>query len=297
MTLAHLPKIEFLEIMSPMNLVRILFFLLLCSKLFASDNVIYDDDNRFEANAHPDSRLREISDSVAAMVLPFRLVNDGDFFRLQTGTLKSRGICEAERFSGQTVLAGCTGFLISEDILVTAGHCITHKFDCQKFKWVFDFKITESNIIDRIPKKNVFSCEHIISREKNDEAMLDYAVIKLDRPVPGRRALPFRREGIISKDANLAVIGFPAGLPMKIAGGGIIRDNSFINFFRTNLDAFGGNSGSPVINTRTGVVEGILVRGEADFVKDEEQNCLMARHCSKDLCRGEDVTRMTSVAF
>ena len=56
-------------------------------------------------------------------------------------------------------------------------------------------------------------------------------------------------------------------LPRKYAGGqtSIVRENNNSDYFQANLDAYGGNSGSAVINAETHEVEGILVRGSYDF--------------------------------
>lgn len=45
------------------------------------------------------------------------------------------------------------------------------------------------------------------------------------------------------------------------------------DFFMASLDAFVGNSGSPVFNKETGLVEGILVEGAEDFKEDPELLC------------------------
>jgi len=64
-----------------------------------------------------------------------------------------------------------------------------------------------------------------------------------------------------------------------------------------NLDTFGGNSGSAVFNAETGEVEGILVRGENDYVWSDENGsrCRVPQQCTNDACRGEDVTRITNI--
>ncbi len=89
------------------------------------------------------------------------------------------------------------------------------------------------------------------------------------------------------------MIGHPTGIPTKVAGGAFVRDNSNDKFFVANLDTFGGNSGSAVVNSETGVVEGILVRGENDYVT--EGGCSVPQVCTMDGCRGEDVTRITNI--
>jgi len=61
------------------------------------------------------------------------------------------------------------------------------------------------------------------------------------------------------------------------------------------LDTFKGNSGGPVINAKTGLVEGIVVRGEKDKEKDNENKCFRLKRCKDDECRGEDITRISQV--
>ena len=122
---------------------------------------------------------------------------------------------------------------------------------------------------------------------------LDWAVVRLDRRVTGHRPAPVRRRRRVGQGAKVHVIGHPVGLPAKVAGGAIVRDNTPSPFFVANLDTYGGNSGSPVFNSRTHRVEGILVRGERDFVS--RGNCTVSFVCPTTGCRGEDVTRITKL--
>ena len=61
------------------------------------------------------------------------------------------------------------------------------------------------------------------------------------------------------------MIGFPSGLPCKVAANAKVSQNTDTFVFTGNLDTYGGNSGSPVFNLTTHEVEGILVRGGEDF--------------------------------
>jgi hypothetical protein len=68
------------------------------------------------------------------------------------------------------------------------------------------------------------------------------------------------------------------GLPAQFAGGGTVRDNRYRAVFVENLDAYPGNSGSPVFNSTTHVVEGLQVRGKKNsFVK--QGDCFVSRVC------------------
>ena len=73
-----------------------------------------------------------------------------------------------------------------------------------------------------------------------------------------------------------------------------MRDNSPSGHFVANLDAYGGNSGSPVFNSDTHEVEGVLVRGDTDFVL--QGGCRVSLVCPTTGCRGEDCTRVTEFA-
>ncbi len=90
------------------------------------------------------------------------------------------------------------------------------------------------------------------------------------------------------------VIGHPAGLPTKVSGGAKVRDAGPTGHFVANLDTYGGNSGSAVFNAKTGLIEGILVRGEIDYTW--RGGCKVSNTCADDGCRGEDVTKISALS-
>ena len=127
------------------------------------------------------------------------------------------------------------------------------------------------------------------SRSPNVDDGTDWALVQLDRPVTGHKPLKVRTTGKIGDKQSLFVIGHPTGLPQKYAPRAKVRDNTPAAFFVANLDTYGGNSGSPVFNSSNRVVEGILVRGESDFVSNG--SCFVSLVCPTTGCRGEDVMR------
>jgi V8-like Glu-specific endopeptidase len=258
-------------------------------------DVIYGQDNRQDVIESQDSALVELSKSTAAMISSDNLKTSKGEIRIQAQTLQERGICANERFSKQMAAANCSGFLVAPNILVTAGHCIKSEKDCKSYNWVFDYKVdfAEQGVVT-VPKSSVYTCKRIISQSLDQTTKDDYAVIELSRKVTNRRPLSFRRKGKIEVGTALAVIGHPTGLPTKIADGANVRALQ-TKFFVANLDTYGGNSGSAVFNTKTGEVEGILVRGENDYVYDYNLGCQISNVCTNDGCRGEDVTYITNI--
>jgi V8-like Glu-specific endopeptidase len=177
--------------------------------------------------------------------------------------------------------------LVSPDTVVTAGHCARTQESCVTTSFVFGFKLTEPGLQPHaVPSDHVYSCQtlvHSVSLLTGE----DFAVIKLDRPVTVADPLPLRLTGVISPGAGLRVVGHPSGLPVKIAGGAVVREVKD-QYLVANLDTYGGNSGSAVFNEESGEVEGILVRGEMDY--ETQGNCRVSKRCASSGCRGEDVT-------
>lgn len=259
------------------------------------EKVVYGDDNRVDVYESSNPLFKALASSTAAMISNSSLKSSGNTVTINGGTLQGDGICFDERFAKQMTAASCSGFLVAPNLLVTAGHCIQNMADCESYSWVFDYSnINGETTSWSIDKKNVFSCVEIVSRALNDGTDNDYALVRLDR-VADRTPLKFRKDGLIEKKSGLVVIGHPSGLPTKIADGAFIRSNKNKYYFQTNLDTFGGNSGSAVINIKSGEVEGILVRGERDYILDSTQNCYRSKICKMDECRGEDVTRITNI--
>jgi V8-like Glu-specific endopeptidase len=194
--------------------------------------------------------------------------------------------CPGTRYTTQPNPSMCSGFLIAPDLIVTAGHCVEIENMCNEYRWVFDFNVDEQSQTAGIDVKaeNIYKCKKVVSHALSSLLNLDYAVIQLEKVVTGREPVEINTSRIADTQSVL-VIGNPSGLPTKVADNANVRTNTHPFYFTTNLDTFSGNSGSAVFNADTGSVEGILVRGEEDYVPNY----------ASDACRGEDVSRMTSI--
>lgn len=266
-------------------------------------NIVYGEDNRLEPYEASYTR-KSIGKSTAAMVKKLKMVDLGEHIMLPPKTIASSiNLCENEKFYDQPSSSVCSGFLIGPDVLVTAGHCVKNEEDCENFAWVFDYEVkNDSKRVDIItPKKNIYSCKKLVESklEGSKENSRDYAVIKLDRVVQNRAPLNYRKKGSLQKGNEIYVIGYPSGLPQKIAGGAEVTTNTSKHFFEANLDTFGGNSGSAVFNSSTNLVEGILVRGATDYKRDEQNKCTAVNRVDADIegkaTLGESVSRITDI--
>lgn len=252
-----------------------------------SARVIYGQDNRVDVVDYPESQFRNYAQSVAGMVPSFRLHLDRNGqYRFPLITLaQGTRVCSDEQFADQYVLPRCSSFLIAPDLLLTAGHCFVSEDDCQRSQFVFEYL----DGMRTLEKDQVYSCAEVVQSELSESRtrLRDYAIVRLDRPVEGREPLEIRTSGRARIGTPLVVIGHPSGLPQKISDGAKIRrmNSKEIrrpfstllkkrDYFNADLDTFRGNSGSPVFNHRTGLVEGIIVQGEEDYFFDREDNCM-----------------------
>jgi hypothetical protein len=197
-------------------------------------------------------------------------------------------LCAGEPFATQPALSACSGVLIAQDLVLTAGHCTN---GCGDLRFVFDYELTSSGTLPTLTQDDVYRCDTTVA-EHDSSSGLDYSILHLTRPVVGRDPTPIRAAtDPISPGTDLLMSGYPWRMPLKIADNAAVRSHHPSGtHFVTNLDAFRGNSGSGVFDATSKDLLGILVRGDADFVF--EQTCYSWNRCPEDGCRGEDVVHV-----
>ncbi|WP_127718052.1 serine protease [Halobacteriovorax sp. HLS] len=283
----------------------------------ATEKVAYGEDNRIDVVDSRNNFRKNLAKSTATQIpnKNLTLSEDGQKYALANTTLADfmprlswgTPLCEGEKFGKQLAIGNCSGFLVGDKYLVTAGHCMTSQDDCDGSKWAFDYKKGEVEDLEMEASK-IYSCKTIIKQDLNGSTQMDYALIELDRAVTDREPLKYRKEGEIKVGEGVVVIGSPSGLPLKIAGDSTVQSNDTESHFSADLDTFGGNSGSAVFNATSGEVEGILVRGAKDYAtvtrtKEDGSSyrCMTVNFCEDGVsgysCGGEDVTKITNVGI
>lgn len=264
----------------------------------AIPKVIYGEDNRVDVSDSNNPLFIKLAMSTAAQIDKSKLTIRGSDAILSFESLENgMGVCPTEKFAAQNSIARCSGFLIAKDLLVTAGHCVRSQQECDKYSWVFDYREGEVND-GKLPSSSVYSCKKILRQALDPISEADYALIQLDRKVKDRKPLKFRKNGSPSVGDELVVIGHPSGLTTKISDGAKVIENSADQYVLTDLDTYGGNSGSAVFNATSGAIEGILVRGARDYVYDWQQGCYVSNVCESvggAGCEGEEVSRISKV--
>lgn len=202
----------------------------------------------------------------------------------------AKNLCAEERFKNEPVIADCSGFLISSDVVVTAGHCLKQIDDCKKISWVFE--LNDTKIIDRetveFPSHLVYSCSSVLKFDPK----LDVAIMRLDRKVTGREPLARSNSTRVDVGTRVAIMGNPSKIPTKISLGGRVTESS-ANDFLAEVSSADGSSGSAVIDETTHNVLGFLVAGEEDWVYDRAERCYRSKICKPNQCSGETIVKLS----
>ena len=248
-----------------------------------SDEVIYGEDTRRDVYAESDAALRGLTlASSVAFVSAEHLVGDaGGNFVIASETLgDANQLCPGEAFTSQPAAATCSGILVDDQLVLTAGHCVNQDATCDDRLVVFDYAITDPARALAIGGDAVHRCKSIPLRGYGLDPggrRRDYAFVELDRPVgPARRPVPLG-PGDPAPGSALAVIGYPSGLPVKIdAGAQLLWMRPCRDYFTLSSDTFRSSSGSGVFDP-AGRLVGIFVRGSADYAYVPERGCAVAR--------------------
>lgn len=282
----------------------------LCALYQQSIKSIYGPDDRTDlfAVGGPERELiLKTADSVVAMVEASSITDNND------GTSSIHGesfgtrykLCADERFRDQTSVASCSGALVGEDLVLTAGHCIRTTAAAKSFRFIFGFRmVDEANGALRVPNRDIYPIKEIVARAETDKD--DWAIVRLERSVNGHPILPIARydanspqpgDRKIPDRAKVFTIGHPCGLPAKYCGNATVQNNTANEYFIADLDTYGGNSGSPVFTIRNGrhEIAGVLVRGLRDFDFLRANNCNISMRYRENEA-GESCTRTTRFA-
>jgi hypothetical protein len=254
---------------------------------------IYGVDDRKDTYEVKDANTRQLIEASLALVEKDDLHkgNDGQWHLHTTSFKEEFNLCSSETFASQPLGCFCSGVLVAPDVVATAGHCVKSSADLEHIRFVFGFRMVDADTArTTFPEKDVYHGTEVIRRRFTPDRT-DWALVRLDRPVVGRKPVKLRGSGKVKSDERVFVIGHPCGLPQKLARGARVRNNTHAAYFVANLDTYGGNSGSPVFNGGNHQLEGLLVRGQKDFVK--AGSCYVSMVYPTTGSGGEDVTRTT----
>lgn len=240
----------------------------------------------------PSSKELPLARSTAVAVLSSNLVHTSPITIDLLPNKSSDFLCHDVKYADDPSLDyACTGFLVAPDLIATAGHCMVNSGQsrnekqtyCETFSWLFDYQDDGNGHVQTVnlSTANLYECRKVVYAIHEEEPPYrDFALVQLKRPVTDRTPLVLSKQKIQPGDA-VRMIGYPLGQPAKLSRDAhILLNNISKQSFITNLDAFEGNSGSPVFNAQNEVI-GILVGGtpSESLRQDKHRTCMRYNVC------------------
>ncbi|PIK15236.1 serine protease [Halobacteriovorax sp. JY17] len=259
--------------MKPILLITaILFNAPMLSSYAKGTKMLYGQDDRYQVvNSTP------MRNSIMAQVSKSKVDLKNLKFKNFISLAKRHNLCADEKYAQEPSISECTSFVIGNDLIATAGHCLfingkNDKENCEEHLWVMNYTINS-----KLSKSDLYGCKEVIRIGADPDEYWDYAIIRLDREIKGAQKLTLTERLPILGD-NLTSIGFPLGAPMKVSPVGkyfgLEEDLPIYS-----LDLFQGNSGSPIINQNQEVFA-IHIMGPSDAIYyDSKSKCNRYNRC------------------
>lgn len=255
-------------------------------------------DSRVEVNAlNPNITahlfMLIVSNSVGMIVEKEKITKiSKDYYQLDTSTTLQMQyqLCDDVAFNKQPIVGAGTAFIVDANKMITASHVFQRPL--KDYRVVFGYEIiNKQGVVESIiPKSNIYELESMYKKQSE----LDISIFKIKGFFKGNK-LPLTLGNSIDLELkhDVYMIGYPSGLPKKVAVNAGIVKNNHSQYFYTSLDSFQGNSGSPVFDAITNKVIGVLVSGEIDYIFSG--NCYQLNSCRIPYCKGEKVIRIEEI--
>ena len=238
---------------------------------------------RLDVYQHPRETLRRraIESTLTTMSRMAVDESDPEDIRIDHARVGSPlGLCSSEPEDADLIAGGCTATLIDDDLVLTAGQCISEA-TCAEIRFVFKYQRASRSTMAPIRQDDVFRCEQVVvHRGSKGRQRARYAIVRLDRPATPRfKPVPLRLTDIsLARGQNVAVIGNTAGRPTRIDSlARVYRRKTGRHFFRLSTQAC-GQAGSAVYETDSYSLAGILIGGGRSY-KNVTSECAPVNRC------------------
>lgn len=234
---------------------------------------IFGEDDRYEVH-QASAEIRTLAESTAVLFPSAGVAIHAASVTLRTARYGTAARLSAgQKFSDQPVGGFCSASLVGSDILLTAGHCLDI-FPCERIAVVFGFAVDPLTLkVPATRPQDVYRCaetlgKHVdqgyqtfdgdMSKATSTFRTGDWALLRLDRPVEGRRPLGLRFGWKPGPDSRVFAIGYPLSLPAKVTAPKPLRSLQYEGFLSSDQDTLRGASGSPLFESETLKIVGVV---------------------------------------
>jgi hypothetical protein len=269
---------------------------LLCIAIAAAAGAAQAQPPALRSYCHATPEERTVADATALMIQKASLIDNGNgTYRINATPFVHTGadpMCTTDPiYNTPQMPNGRTAFLVGSDgfnAMVTAPHAPSILFNPNNYAVVFGLHDTlvggvcQPPNLTSIPAANVYFPPSLSalanSFSVSSPRPADYMLFQLDRIVPPAiKPLALRTSGKPDVGDPLLIVGHYNHFPTQISTGSTIQANTSLGLDIGTPAVAAGNSGSPVYNLRTKVVETVIADSWSgvEFRKPTGSTCAM----------------------
>lgn len=235
-------------------------------------------------NCEFDKKMALKSGCIMAVFDREKFTTDGDSVVLTVDKCigEKMNLCNTERFYNQPSEAIGTAFLLDSTHVLTAYHNIKN-LPAERLVLVtgYEYLYYSHNLRVKLPNTDIYKIKKI----ELSTSSLDFVKIELDRPITNRTIPTYDTTDRELSGTSIFTVGYPLGMPLKTISNGRIVKTFDPNHYLISIDAYRGNSGSPIFDVETGNIIGMLIGGDADIEKNG--SCYTLKNCLVNSCNRE----------
>ncbi len=250
---------------------------------------------------------RNFKNTVLVVEAKYLEIVDENYYRLTSELLVNRSmkkgeysICKNIPFANQpSAYAKGTGFFIRKDVIATAAHILLPNRNLRDFRFIKNYHKAVDTDFGKgilIHKEDIYTPITDLKDEIFDYSRRnqDWALIKVDKNNDSSVDISMSP---IKYKQEVYCIGHGLGLPKKISyNGTIINLQSTKQYFECKLSTYAGNSGSPIFDSNTHKLVGMLIRGKTRIYLTEQPKgqCYQIKVSTSDF-QGEECQKIKYV--
>lgn len=164
----------------------------------------------------------------------------------------------------------CSGAMISEDLFLTASHCIDTGTTSQYVAFNYEKAKGSSKLLPQTHAKIL----EVVENGQINNGGIDYSILRLDGKPGVKFGFNKINKEVVQKDDLLTIIQHPSGYPKKVEVGHK-GGNSGVYMGYPDLDTSPGSSGSTVLD-KDGKAVGVHTNGGCGSTSGENKAVMMS---------------------
>ncbi|MBS1958026.1 MAG: trypsin-like peptidase domain-containing protein [Bdellovibrionales bacterium] len=262
------------------DIIRSLLLLLTILNPAAHAAIMGDKDSRIEMYQLPED-WKALAGATVAFSTSSHIVkvyNDWKTFSggrsLKDSPMVIPNVTPKHRFADQPNIVDCTGVMVTQDIMITAAHCLPENGDINQLShtqvvaglgYASEDQLKTDPLMIPLNAINITEIAQLLyvgtPTQTNAVSDSDFAVVQLKKPLLAVKPVTLQRGFKGDYQTPVAILGHQLSLPLKadLEGKVAVATDASQKIALMFMDTGGGNSGGPIFDPKTKSLIGLLI--------------------------------------